>query len=1053
VRFTPDQWHAVRTVERHVLVAAGAGTGKTRTVVGRILYLLGVPVNGERVARPRALEEIAAITFTNAAAADLKRRLRDALRAAGRHADASAVDAARIGTIHGFCAELLREFALRSGSNPREEVLDEVAAFGLAAEAVRDAVVRAIAERRVAGLPGLLESWSVREVQEFVTVLLRDLGRLRVLLDHREEHDARERTLLDLAGTAAALLDRRLEARGAIDFDRIILRTRDLLATNPHALGALRRRLRVLVVDEFQDVDPIQKEIAYLLADPASGRDDTPRLMLVGDPKQSIYRFRRADVAVWTEVRRDFEERGYGVVVALTENFRSTAPILEFVDATAGKLLEQPVASDTRHDFEVPYERLVIAEAQQGTGAPVELLVVPAREDGRDYAADEVRRVEAYAVAGRARELVDRGEAGWGEMAIIIPSWSTVPLHRAALEAVGGHAFPLRTAGFFEQREIVDLLVALETVRDPCDDVALLGFLRSPFIGLSDEALLDIARQTEPPCWTGLDRVETPERDLLGFAHGLLARLVRLRDRIPTDELIEILLDETGYVAHLRLLGPDRFLAVANVDRFVRQARAAGSQTLGEFVRTLRDVRALAGEEGDVPIVLPKDAVTITTVHSAKGLEWKVVFWCDTVHWVKAREGGDLLVGRRRIALKDRETKPEDAPEAWRAIRDAIALEEYAERKRVWYVAQTRAAERLFVCGLPAGAMRKGARVTVADHLWRCLGEVPLEDGTPFTYGGGSGAAREGLVRLADPSVLAAAPAPTVEPAIESADVLPEPVTPLGVAAGRSRHSASELLRFTRCPRRHWFTYVMGVREPELERETAEFLDAVTRGRIVHDVLEHLRQEDELDGLLEDAIRRCDPDAPAPEQPAGRRYRRVLREEIRAVADHPEYRAVADLPTARHELRFLHMAGAAACFEGGIDLAALEDEELVLLDVKTTGADPPEARRTAAQFAPQRDVYVAAAEALSGFPVRRFAFQFSRARTQVSEPVTDAARRRLPDALRQAAREMEGGLPRLTEHPAECRFCGYRMVGWCPGVRQEPRAGATGPAQLALDLE
>jgi CRISPR/Cas system-associated exonuclease Cas4 (RecB family) len=291
---------------------------------------------------------------------------------------------------------------------------------------------------------------------------------------------------------------------------------------------------------------------------------------------------------------------------------------------------------------------------------------------------------------------------------------------------------------------------------------------------------------------------------------------------------------------------------------------------------------------------------------------------------------------------------------------------------------------------------------------------------------------------------------------VAAVDTLSGPLVPIAVETGRARHSASEVLAFNRCQRKHWFAFVIGVREPEMDRTTAEFIDAVTRGKIVHDVLEHLRVRDELDGVLEDAIRRCDPDAPAPEQPGGKRYRRLLRTEVTRVADHPDYRAIVDLRSARRELRFVHIERPRVVYEGGIDLAAREDHDLVLLDVKTSKAGREDLQRKAEQYRPQRDVYIAAAEAISGLDVGRFAFQFSQAGLQISDAIADDERRALPQQLRRAAEEMERGPPRMTDFPAECGFCGYRRVGWCAGVKEEEPRGRSRSTQdfqqLSLDL-
>ena len=1053
MHFTPEQWEAVSAVNRHVLVTAGAGTGKTRTVVGRILYLLGTELNGVRIEEPCRLHDLAAITFTNHAAADLKGKLRTALRESGRQEDAYLVDTARIGTIHSFCSSILREFALHWGRNPRETVLDEVTANAIESDAVHDALLQAIDEPATEEVRQLLFSWSVREVERMVGSILEDGDRLRIYQRESARLSPNERAVLALANRASEIVDERLEEMGAIDFDRIILSTRDLLARDDRARQLLRMQLKTLVIDEFQDVDPVQKEIAYLLGDPAAARADTTRLMLVGDPKQSIYRFRRADVAVWRQVERDFESGGYGEVVDLTHNFRSTAGILGFVDATIGKLFEQPVNGVENQDFEVRFRSLETANPDQRMGRPVELLVIPTQPDGKDYKADDVRRLEAAGVARRASELVDSGEAVWSDMAILVPNWRYVDLFKGELEAIGGRAFPLRTIGFLERREVMDLILALEVVRDPWDDRALFGYLRSPFVGVKDETLLQIARRCDPPYWTSIEMSEVKEGELLTWGVDVLRRHVALRDRVPTDELLESLLDASGYLAHLRLLGEERLQAIANVDKLLRQARVSSSLSVGEFLRVIEDARARDREEGEVPLVPRSDAVTITTVHSAKGLEWKVVFWCDMVQWLKAGEGRDLLLGRNRIALKDPGVKPEEQSRQWRDLKEEVEWEVYAERKRVWYVAATRAAERLFVCGLPGGRASAESCNTVADHIWSTLPDVELKDGGRFSYTSSIGIEFQGVVRLVktDEGIVGGR-AKGDGLGIEPADVLDPVLSPVHVSVGGMKRSATEILTYSRCPRRHWFKYTVGVREPSVSREGTEFIDAVTRGQIVHDVLQWLDEEDDLDSLLEDAIGRWDQHAPPPNVSAGVRYRGQLREEIKSVAGHPAYREIADRESAKRELGFIHIAAPGAVFHGRIDLVAASERGLVILDVKTSDVSAATAAIHARRHAPQRDVYVRSAEGISGSSVERFAFQFSRAGVQTSELIDDDMREEMDKRLDSVLAEIASGGSSMTVYPAECKFCGFRKVGWCEGAPAQPRNAPAENEQLDLGL-
>ncbi|HXH05352.1 MAG TPA: PD-(D/E)XK nuclease family protein, partial [Vicinamibacterales bacterium] len=212
--------------------------------------------------------------------------------------------------------------------------------------------------------------------------------------------------------------------------------------------------------------------------------------------------------------------------------------------------------------------------------------------------------------------------------------------------------------------------------------------------------------------------------------------------------------------------------------------------------------------------------------------------------------------------------------------------------------------------------------------------------------------------------------------------------------------------------------------------------DGVVRGQIVHQVLEHLGER-ELDRLLEDAIGRWDPDAPTPEHAEGLAYREALRAEVERVADHPEYRALAERPGARRELEFVHLAGADGdgYLEGKIDLASRSADGVMLLDVKTyQGTDPAQLAAVAARYRLQRDAYVAAVEAIAGEPVARFAFHFSRAGRQVVSAITAGDRAAARERLAAMLREIGQGEPGLARDAGDCRWCGYRAVGWCEGA-------------------
>lgn len=1047
----PSQWAAIRQTDRHVLVAAGAGTGKTFTVVGRILYLLGVALHGERRESPVRLREIAAITFTNQAAADLKEKLRTGLRQAGRPAEANEVDLARIGTIHGFCGDVLRDFALRAGRVPFREVLDEGAAATLVADVAKEALLAALEQGAVPGLEALLGERSANDIMGWMVGLLNDGSLLDSLRNARL--DGHERTLVALAVRAEQRLTRRLEASRSVDFDRMVAWTRDLVRDDVAVRRTLQRRIHTLIINEFQDVDPIQKELAYLLAEPAGGRDDTPRLMLVGDPKQSIYRFRRADVTVWREVERDFAEGGHGVVVPLEDNFRSVPQVLAAVDATVGRMLDTPLDGRALEDYEVPY-RPVRATRPAPDGPAVEAILVPPRPDnGKVRRADDVRAIEAAAIANRARELHESG-VRWGDMALLLRSWGALDVYRAALARARVPVYALRGEGFLETREVVDLIVALEAVRDPRDDRVLFGFLRSPFVGVKDETLLRIARDTRRPYWwalrdlargrrrddLALDAAPEEETERLLAGVRMLDRLVALRDRVATASLLGELLRDSGYTAHLALQGDDGRQRLANVRQFVHMVRGAADSGLGDFLRAIQERRGRGDRVPEAPLFGEKDDVlTITSIHSAKGLEWPVVFWGDLVR-APVKFYPELLTARGEMRLGRPDIKHDEQPQPWQDLLARIHAEEAAEDRRLWYVAATRAKDRLILSGVPLGENVRGEPPgkVLADLV---PGLLAAEPAASFT--GADGRAWPLAVRLADEEarafdagVEAAAEAPPPEPGtVEDPETLDLPPVPVRVPMGPTRHSATEFLVHSRCRRRHWLRYVERIPEPDHRGSEAALVSAVRRGQIVHEVLERLDNEDHLAGLLEAAIGRWDESAPPPDSDPGRRYRAHLEDEIQRVIQHPDYRELFDRPEARRELGFAYVHGDGVSALGSIDLAAPGPDGLRILDVKTTQCDADAVDAKARQYAPQRDVYVTAAGAIAGQPVDWFAFQFSRAAAHVRQTLDGAARARARQAFEAAARAVGTGRAELTEHPEECWFCGYRRVGLCPGAK------------------
>jgi ATP-dependent helicase/nuclease subunit A len=614
-------------------------------------------------------------------------------------------------------------------------------------------------------------------------------------------------------------------------------------------------------------------------------------------------------------------------------------------------------------------------------------------------------------------------------MAVLLTAWSGLDIYEGALNAEGIPTYALLAEGFYERREVWDLLLALETVRDPRDDRALLGFLRSPFVGVRDETLLDIVRQTNRPVWDRIDEVKVAEQPLLDFAIALVKEHAQLRDRVPMDDLLSSLLERSGYTAHLVALGDSGLQPLANVRKFLRLGREFRDGNVGDFLRACREAKKREEPEADERLYgQHEDVVTITSVHSAKGLQWPIVFWADLAREPRGVGNEALLIGREMVALKDPDEDVQGP--AWTELAAQEKDEAAAEHKRLWYVAATRAQDRLILSGFSDSSKVKDT--TPAANLGVALGLATVP-GDTLAYTDAQGTRFQArLHRVPVEEGLPEGP----EVPFEAAAVA-EGLAPIHVVAGRPRHSATELMTFGRCARRHWFKYVAGVREPPINRSGPDWGSALARGLVVHDVLENLREEVDLQELLEAAIGRWDPTSPAPDLEPGREYRDKLAREIDAVRTHPDYRALDDAPGRRRELEFIHLATPDGFLQGKIDLAAPADGGIAALDVKTGGGDADALKRKADGYALQRSVYVGALESIGGLPVTRFAFHFASDGVQIGGPVSDAIRAAAAGDVKQALAAMGTNAPALTRFPAECRFCGYRKVKWCEGVRAE----------------
>jgi ATP-dependent exoDNAse (exonuclease V) beta subunit len=660
-----------------------------------------------------------------------------------------------------------------------------------------------------------------------------------------DEAAARDRALLQELLTLFA--ERYAEAKSresALDFEDLQLDARNLLRSQPGLREREQARFRSILVDEFQDTNRLQTEIVDLLRTPET------ELFFVGDEFQSIYGFRHADVQVFRE-RRDAVEQP----LSLTLNYRSRPELLAAVNELFGA------------HFGGEFQELAAAAEFPDPvfGHPVELLVT----DKESYKDSGVhwRRGEARAVARRVRELVGGGAATPGEIVLLFAAGTDAEWYEDELRRAGLPTYRATGKGYFGQQQVVDLLAYLRLLQNRYDDTALLSVLASPFVGVSNDALALLRRvASRRPLFSGLEHALPPglgERDerLMRAFRQRYDRLVEAMPRLSLERLCEQVVAEHDY--DLAVLAQwDGRRRYANLRKLARLARSyeelRGADVEG-FVRFVagqeavgaRELEAVAEEEG-------ADAVRLLTIHAAKGLEFKVVIVADAGRDRVPPSPDEILAlpdGRFGFRVADPVTARRRGAFDYEAVKEARQDAERAERLRLYYVAMTRAKERLIVSGsVDFGSEREAPtpiawvldRLAADDELAQA-GDVPIE----LVRGDARLLVRLDRYRLepaaaAEPepaeegqlalfAALEEIAAPPAAPELPPLVALPEP--PLYRVR---KLSFTALSLFEQCAYKYFARYGLGMRERPVEAEGAGEMSGTEIGSAVHALLEEI---------------------------------------------------------------------------------------------------------------------------------------------------------------------------------------------------------------------
>lgn len=640
-----EQKKAVVHENGPLLILAGAGSGKTRVLTRRIAYLIkeyGVsPWN------------ILALTFTNKAAREMRERVDELVEEGAENIWVS--------TFHSACVKMLRRFIDRIGYDRNFNIYDMDDAKAVVKQA--------------------LKSLNIDNKKFSEKTCLNIISNAKNDFIDAEEFAAKSKFGTENNDFARVYLEyeRRMRSNNALDFDDILVKTVELFQKDEDTLAYYQRRFRYILVDEYQDTNIVQFKLLKLLANYVNEDGEIENnLCVVGDDDQSIYKFRGADIRNILNFEKIYPN---ALVIKLEENYRSTGNILE---AANGVISNNSERKDKR-----------LWTSKEG-GASI------------SYKTYDTGEREAAGTASTIMRTVDEGRAAYSDIAVL---YRTNAQSRAIEEKLIYSNIPYKLYGgtnFYSRREIKDILAYLKTLNNPKDDNQVRRILNVPKRGIgsaTEDRIAEYALENDISFFdacvrvksiSGLSRAAAKVEKFVAFIEG---KAREFKDASCLKDEIETLIDETGYIEELKLEGTDEALGrIENIEELINKVAIfeignndAGDVKLGNF---LADVSLATDVDNKDSENKNADKVTLMTLHSAKGLEFKIVF-------IVGMEEG-LFPSKMCIYAADKS--------------------ELEEERRLCYVGITRAMEKLYLSNAASRMLR-------GDVQWnppsRFIGEIP----------------------------------------------------------------------------------------------------------------------------------------------------------------------------------------------------------------------------------------------------------------------------------------------------------------------------------------
>lgn len=601
---------------------------------------------------------------------------------------------------------------------------------------------------------------------------------------------------------------------------------------------------RYIMVDEFQDTNGLQKRIIYNLCSKNSDLD-RQNLFIVGDPKQSIYGFRGADVNVFYEVMKDIETVSGTEAITLKDNFRTIKSVMGFINSLFNKLMADDYTA-------------LISDKESKNDIDVEILEQDDLKLPEDVSPSEYAKLyESEMIAKRIKKLVIDEGYSYKDIAILFRSTTDADIYEEGLKKYNILFYNVGGRGFYTRQEILDIINGLKAINNRYDDLSVVGVLRSPMFGLSDKTIYWIMRNYEDNMLDTLNQtipnITDREQQKIKRAYYVLDRLNKTKFTLEIHELIKKLLTETYYIQTWILRFGNK-QAIANIYKFIEIARQYSkdeSKGLDQFLTFIDEQIEDDSSEEQAQIQSESgDTVKLMTIHKSKGLQFSVVIIPQLAKQFNFNTNGILFDKSIGIGIKHVDflgNYDNNTSVFYNRINEREKQKEIEENKRILYVAMTRAKEKLILGSQSAGILRSSFKKLIDEYL----------DGDKYTKIGDIDIEKEHykeIVKISGIDVEGTVYKKAVVPLLKDYEAFGKKYF--------SRYTITQYMMFNECKRKFYMSYYkrIPVNELFLEKEytgTGEknIIDPLIMGQMVHNICERYKKNIDIDTLIDNIIK------------------------------------------------------------------------------------------------------------------------------------------------------------------------------------------------------